>query len=76
MFFFLILCVTNDSLLSQNKTQTQRKTKNESSIKEINNKINIENKKKIPTVSIKTIKSKNRSTWALILNLENTMILK
>ena len=73
--FFLILCVTNSSLLSQNKTQLQKeKQKIEASIKEINNKINIENKKKNSALSqLKLSNQKIDQHRQLILNLENTI---
>ena len=73
--FFLILCVTNSSLLSQNKTQLQKeKQKIETSIKEINNKINTENKKKNSALSqLKLSNQKIDQHRQLILNLENTI---
>ena len=73
--FFLIFCVTNSSLLSQNKTQLQKeKQKIEASIKEINNKINTENKKKNSALSqLKLSNQKIEQHRQLILNLENTI---
>ena len=73
--FFLIFCVTNGSLLSQDKTQLQKeKQKIEASIKEINNKINTENKKKNSALSqLKLSNQKIEQHRQLILNLENTI---
>ena len=72
---FLIFCVTNSSLLSQNKTQLQKeKQQIEATIKETNEKINLENKKKNSALSqLKLSNQKIEQHKQLILNLENTI---
>ena len=77
-FLFLVFIITSVSLFSQSKTQLQQeKEKLENDIKETNNKLNKEKKKKNSALSqLKLSNRKINQHKKLLLNLENTINFK